>query len=131
LALLLITCSSKSPEPCCVQYDAYTDEATYCGNHRDAVMMWVQYPDEIPERRARLDAFKDFYDGIKDCKSVACIEEGITQAQSIPDFEDEYADEHDHSEQSTDLPEDQKDDLILCGFRHAIQALEENLTREE
>jgi hypothetical protein len=94
-------------------------------------MMWVQSVDEATESRARLDIFKELYETVKHCESTACIEEGITRAQNMPSFKEEYLEAKAASDESTNLADDKKDDLILCGFRHAIEALEENLKREE
>jgi len=55
------------------------------------------------------------------------IYEGLAEYTTIADFKDHYQNEHDFAEDDTDVPSEQKAKLILCGFKHAIDALKETL----
>ena len=112
---------------CCLQYEVGSDMATYCNNHRDAVGKFIRKVDGESEQKIRLSNFIQFYESIKSCTTVECIETMINSDTSLPGFETIYEHEHQYAEQDTQVDSSLKAKLILCGFKHAIDAMEQNL----
>ena len=123
-------CTSRS-QLCCLQYAPNTDEATYCNNHQTAVGQFVRSatPDQTLMRKHLTD-FKAFYRTVQKCESVACIEEQLHAATTLPGFRQRYQTEHTFAEQETHVDPEKKASLVLCGFRHATDALDQLLTNE-
>jgi hypothetical protein len=121
MAATLSSCRPKA-ELCCLNYSPETDQATYCNNHRIAVDLFVLDAVDSAQSRERLSNFADFYNTIKDCQTIDCIEHAINADSTIVGFLDHYQNEHDFAELDTDLPSEQKAELALCGFKHAIDA---------
>jgi len=133
IPLLLLSLAScfHSDKLCCEQYSAESESATYCNNHRNAALKFVRFVTDNDERLARLGDFKLFYSTVEDCQTVECIEDAIAIADNLPGFADRYQTEHDFSENDTNLPQEEKAGLILCGFDQAIEGLEKTLEGEE
>jgi hypothetical protein len=112
---------------CCEEYSPQSQEATYCNGHRDAVLEFVREVADTAERRARLNHFEAFYETVKDCRTVVCIEDGIGAASDFDAFANRYQQEHGYVETGTTIAADKKADLILCGFRHAVEGLKKTL----
>jgi hypothetical protein len=127
IATLASGCGHKTKGLCCLQYSADSDQATYCNNHRSAVGQFVLDTDEDAESRRRLEQITGFYESIKDCQSVDCIGIALNTDPSLSDFAGYYTTEHDFAERDTNIPEEDKAPLILCGIRHAIDGLSKTL----
>jgi hypothetical protein len=112
---------------CCEEYSPESQEATYCNGHRDAVLEFVREVADTNERRTRLNRFETFYETIKDCGTVDCIENGIAATANFDAFANRYQQEHGYVETETTIAADRKAALILCGFRHAIAGLKKTL----
>lgn len=124
LVLLLGTlgCTQKL---CCLKYPAETDQATYCNNHRDAVGKFIISAPDPSERQVRLKDFKAFYRKIEEaCGTVQCIENSISSDAALSSFLGRYRGEHHFAERDTQIDEKMKTDLILCGFKHGLDGLE-------
>ena len=106
---------------CCESYSPESDEATYCNNHRTAVVLFVNEVTDAAERQSRLSGFETFYAGVEDCRTVDCIEAAINS--TLPGFKDRYDNEHSWADRDTDVPADKEVLLILCGFKSAIDGL--------
>lgn len=130
LALVLASCN-KPDRLCCLQHDPETDQATYCNNHRDAVLKFVREVPGTADRLVRLSRFEDFYDTIDDCGTVDCIESAIEVDTALVRFKERYQDEHYYAERDTDVTQEQKVKLILCGFKHAIDGERQTLGEGE
>ncbi len=123
----------SSGKLCCTRFSQESAEATYCNNHRDAVGKYINVSRDPAERRDRLERIKKLYDRIKFCESVECIETEIYSDRTrelLPGFEARYAVDHEFAEQEAPVRGQDRARLILCGFRHAIQVVEEKLKRE-
>lgn len=112
---------------CCEEYQRESDLATYCNDHRDAVLEFVREVPDTTERRLRLNRIDAFYETVKDCQTVVCIEDAIGTAADLDAFANRYQQEHGFAETETAIAADKKAELILCGFRHAIDGLKETL----
>jgi hypothetical protein len=112
---------------CCESYSVESDQATYCNGHRDAVLLFVREVSDTTERRTRLNRIDAFYETIKECQTVACIEDAIGAQADLEAFANRYHQEHGFVETETAIAADKKAELILCGFRHAIAGLKKTL----
>lgn len=120
---MMIGCASQ--KLCCGDYPPNTDAAVYCNDHRDVVVKFVKSTTDIDERKRRLETFKRFYDTVKLCRNLACLESWIYADETMPGFSQRYALDHEAAEQLTRiLREDDKRKLIMCGFKNAIESLE-------
>jgi hypothetical protein len=126
-AILLATSACKKEDFCCMQYDAGSPEAGYCDNHRDAVGKFIRSVSDLEERQARLQDFQQFYDAVSGCQTVACIDSALDTTAYLPGFAEEYEIEHNFADADSPVPETQKAELILCGFDHAIAAMDQVL----
>lgn len=125
VAVLLTLMSCASQKLCCSNYPPNTDAAVYCNDHRDVVVKFVKSTTDIEERRRRLENFKRFYDTVKLCRTLACLESWIYADETMPGFSQRYALDHEAAEQLTRiLREEDKRKLIMCGFNNAIESLE-------
>ncbi|MCB0312450.1 MAG: hypothetical protein KDH84_04155 [Calditrichaeota bacterium] len=123
LILVLMSCASQ--KLCCSDYQPDTDAALYCNDHRDVVVKFVKSTTDIDERKRRLETFKRFYDTVKLCRTLSCLESWIYDDETMPGFSQRYALDHEAAEQLTHiLREDDKRKLIMCGFKNAIESLE-------
>ena len=112
---------------CCEQYSVESNQATYCNNHRDALMKYVRDTDDDSVMRTRLGQMEVFYELVEDCKTVECIEIGVGDPATPDEFAERYQTEHDYAERDALVPENEKAKLILCGFKHAIEGLNKTL----
>lgn len=112
---------------CCEEYQPEDNQATYCNNHRDAVMKFVLEDPEVIGQQQRLQSFEAFYETVKDCPTVDCIETAVAGNLTLPGFADRYRTEHEYAERDAVVPADTKAGLVLCGFRHAIEALKKTV----
>lgn len=113
-----------------MQYPAHSDLATYCNNHSFAVGKFVRSDDDETKQRERLGKFKQFYDLIKNCSTIECIEAKIQNSTTLPGFLEEYQKKHQAAEDDTQIEDSLKAHLILCGFGDAIDRLEQVLSEE-
>ncbi|MEW5924396.1 MAG: hypothetical protein AB1746_10445 [Candidatus Zixiibacteriota bacterium] len=130
MSVCMLSCN-HADKLCCEQYNPDTPQSTYCNNHRNAALKFVRFVTEDSERIARLNEFKAFYETVRDCETIECIQDGINAAPNLPGFIDYYTEEHEYSERDTDLPQNTKPSLILCGFDQAIKGLEKTLLEKE
>ena len=126
----LIGCSCCKHELCCIKYTENNELATYCNNHRDAVVKFIRIAEDVSEQKVRLNDFKQFYKSIKKCSTVECIETQIDMNNTLPGFKAEYEAEHNFAERDTQVDESLKAELILCGFKHAIVAQKQTLNND-
>jgi hypothetical protein len=131
LALVAVLADCRPDQLCCLTHDPETDQATYCNNHRDAVLKFVREISDVAERRARLTAFEQLYATLDHCQTVACIESVIEADTALSGFGERYQNEHRYAERDTDIPQEQKAGLILCGFKHAIDGQKQTLGEGE
>jgi hypothetical protein len=124
---LVESCSAKL---CCHKYETGSALSIYCNNHRDAVAKFIRSADTDAEQRERLSSFKKFYELIKECTTVGCIEDYIDSNTSLPGFKEFYETEHQFAEQETNIASGLKAKAILCGFKHAIDAFEKTLSHK-
>jgi hypothetical protein len=125
LVASLIQFNCSKDKLCCLQYETNSDKVKYCNNHRDAVGKFIREIENKSEQKTRLNKFKHFYESIKDCTILSCIEQKIDTDRSIPAFKSRYYDEHEYAEANFVIDSTLKVPLILCGFKHAIDALEQ------
>lgn len=115
---------------CCLKYEKGSDLAIYCNNHRDAVGKFIRNAENESEQITRLNNFKQFYESIKNCTTVQCIETQINNDTTLPGFQERYENEHEFAERDTQIDDSNlKAELILCGFKHAIDAFEKTLSK--
>lgn len=128
---LLSAAEGCKSQLCCVKYGPQTDEATYCNNHRSAVGTFVrQAAPDTTKMLDRLNNFKTFYKTIEGCETVDCIGNQIENATTLPGFAERYKTEHDFAEKDTQINADMKAKLILCGFKHAMDALDQTINKD-
>jgi hypothetical protein len=123
---LVECCSTKL---CCHKYEVGSDLSTYCNNHRDAVAKFIRLAETESQQLARLNSFKEFYNSIQNCTTVECIKTHINDNTTLPGFRELYETEHQFAEQETNIDPDLKAEVILCGFKHAIDAFEKTLAK--
>lgn len=120
----------KKTQLCCLKYEKGSDLAIYCNNHRDAVGKFIRSTENESEQITRLNNFKQFYDSIKDCTTVQCIETQINNNTTLTGFQERYENEHEFAERDIQINDSNlKAELILCGFKHAIDAFEKTLSK--
>ena len=130
LALVFANCS-KPDKLCCLQYDPETDHATYCNNHRNAVLSFVRDVPEKADQLGRLSEIEDYYDEVEDCGTIDCIESAIKADTALAVFWEWYDNEHKYADRDADVQPEDKVRLILCGFKHAIDAEKKTLGEGE
>lgn len=131
LSLLLFTvlCSCGSGKLCCQDLTPETEERYYCGQHESAVRKYVNSTIDDEEKRIRLEKFRDFYDDIKYCETIQCLESLIFSNPNFKAFSQLYALEHEIAEINSAIDSNKKKaDMVLCGFRTAIDMIDANLT---
>ena len=130
LAVLAVTLTGcPKPQYCCHKYDIGSELSTYCNNHRNAVAKYFESAQNDNEKRLRFDNFKEFYSKAATCTSVDCIETEITNNTMIPEFHEFYKEEHEYAEKETNIDPNVKAEVILCGFKHAIDAFEQLMNK--
>ncbi len=129
LAILLAVVRCAGPRFCCLDFDAGSDAAAYCDNHRDAVGLFIMEASSREQQSYRLDAFKHYLAAVSCCKTVACLESTLEATPELKEFFPLYQQEHNFAEQETTVPEEQKAALILCGFRDAVRRYENLLDK--
>lgn len=126
----LVACNGKESILCCLQYPTNSDLMSYCMNHARSVGAFIINEETSEEQKKRLSAFMEFYESVKTCESVNCIEDQIRNTSTLPNFLEEFVSEHKQSEDEFQFSEDLKVKLILCGFRHAIESYKKILGME-
>ncbi|MGB3479296.1 MAG: hypothetical protein WBB67_09060 [bacterium] len=130
LAILVIglteCCSTKLG---CHKYETGSNLSVYCNNHRDAVAKFIRLGETNSEQTVRLRNFREFYALIKNCKTPEDIKTYINNNTTLPGFRELYEIEHQFAEQETNINSALKAEVILCGFKHAIDAFEKNLAK--
>ena len=126
----LFQCNCKTVDLCCHQYEGGSDSTFYCNNHRDAVGKFIREGQNLSEQKIRLENFKQFYESVKDCSTLECIETKIDNNLTLPGFKERYETEHIFADSfMVDL--NIKAELVLCGFEHAIVALSQTLNEQD
>ena len=128
LLLLVSLTGCGSSKLCCQDLENETEEKVYCRQHQSAVRKFVNSTLDDQQKRQRLEDFREFYDDIKYCNSIKCLESMIFSAPQFKAFSQLYALEHEVAEINTSLINNQKKtELVLCGFRTAIEQIDKNL----
>ena len=127
IAVTLAGCPNR--QLCCHKYKIESELSTYCNNHRNAVAKYFEAAENDSEKGLRFDNFKEFYSSVETCTSVDCIETEIINNAAIPDFYEFYNEEHEYAEKETNIDTNVKAAVILCGFKHAIDAFEKLLSK--
>ncbi len=130
-ALSLLQCNGGTLELCCHQYELESDSSYYCNNHRDAVGKFIREGQDLSEQKIRLENFRQFYESVKDCTTLECIETKIDNSSTLPGFKERYETEHNYAESDFEVNLNIKAELVLCGFEHAIVALSQTLNEQD
>ena len=119
---LIPGCSDDKPKLCCLDVgDSDTSpERSYCLDHEVAVQMFIQEPSDTSGQRQRLQAFRRFFEMVRSCHTVNCIQAAIDTTSLVPELKVIYDDEHSVAEEDLSVAPERKADLIKCGFQHAI-----------
>ena len=129
-ALSLVQCNGNTVDLCCHQYELESDSSYYCNNHRDAVGKFIREGQDLSEQKIRLENFRQFYESVKDCATLECIEKQIDNSSTLPGFKERYETEHNYAD-SFKVDLNIKAELVLCGFEHAIVALSQTLYEQD
>jgi len=78
-----VECCKGRSRLCCHKYETGSDLATYCNNHRNAVVKYIESAEGEAEKKVRFDNFKQFYNTAKSCTTVECIETQIAENTSM------------------------------------------------
>jgi hypothetical protein len=122
LLLLAAASCSSAPALCCLEFKPGTPEAKYCNDHRDAVAVYFYEPEEDRNRLERYEAFGAFFKTLENARSVEEIEQAVRAASTIPGFLARYERKHRQAEEAGITDPGLRTRLILCGFRHALEA---------
>jgi hypothetical protein len=129
-AVIQSGCGGYKNDLCCLEYSPGSDQATYCNNFRNAALKFIDETVNKNMKEDRLDEFRAFYHVIEKCRTAECVDSAVDAANYMPGFKELYDNERWFSERDTDVSDSQKAELILCGFRDAIEIEESRLRRE-
>ncbi|HUR38405.1 MAG TPA: hypothetical protein VM222_02875 [Planctomycetota bacterium] len=126
--LLAVSGCAVDPGNCCDSFSPADDRGIYCLAHRDAVVRFVRLSKDPAERRARLDWIISFLKPLESLEDSDALDAAIAPTeQSKPEFWAQYAKQHFWAGRDTNLSLKTRGDLMKCGFRTGIHAMENDL----
>jgi hypothetical protein len=133
--LVLVGGCSSGPDLCCSQYERASDRHMYCNNHSSVAgrcLNDARFQSQAEYILLR-DQLEEYLAAADTCDDVTCIETILEDDEDLECLWNRYDMEHSDAEESLEsqLSEDLKARLILCGFRNAIQAMESGGLHQE
>lgn len=130
LLVLLGACASAHPELECDRFAGSSQEARWCGAHRDAILRFVRQTSDVDGRRARLQWVRGtFYPAVVQADSEDVVVALVRSLEKeMPTFTRLFDQEHFWAVRDCgEMNPDHRLPLLLGGIRHAVALLDREL----